>query len=243
VGLLTAGPVLGLALTRYAARRERTLYFATLAALVTSAAFVLALAALHRIYNIPESPFTFLAWGVFGVALAGGYGFRLIMAGAVVALTVFVLGVATSLSGAWWSGFMGRPEGMVLAGAAWLLLPARRVDLEETIRVTGAAIGFIGLLVLGLNGELSLLPLGRKPVEGFYDLLGLAAAAGGIWLGIRRRWEGVRLLSMGFLVVMLLVKAFDWWWDWVPRELFFLLLGLVAVGTLAVLRRIRRRLT
>jgi uncharacterized membrane protein len=247
VGLLVAGPVLGLALTEYAAKRERTLYFAWLAGLVTCACFVLSLEALGRIYSLPSSSFRYLAWGGFGLALARTYRFKLVAAAVIVALTVFVLGFVTDLTGAWWTGFLSRQEGLVLAGVGWVGLLALRPDLVSpefsgTVRLTGAVIAFIGLLVLGLEGNTSLLPLDRHWVEGFYDVLSFAAGVGGVTLGIRRGWNEIRIASTGFLVVLLVVKAFDWWWEWLPRELFFLVLGLMAIAMLVVLRRWRTRL-
>jgi len=42
-----------------------------------------------------------------------------------------------------------------------------------------------------------------------------------------------------FFVVFLYTKFFDWWWDALPKYLFFLVLGLAAVLILLVLRRLR----
>ncbi|MOA16335.1 hypothetical protein D3C78_1365460 [compost metagenome] len=40
--------------------------------------------------------------------------------------------------------------------------------------------------------------------------------------------------------MLLGIKLFDWWWELMPKYLFFLLLGLVAVLILMVLNRLRR---
>ena len=48
-------------------------------------------------------------------------------------------------------------------------------------------------------------------------------------------------LFEAMLVVLLVVKAFDWWWEWLPRELFFLILGLLALAVMTALRRLRVR--
>ncbi len=42
-----------------------------------------------------------------------------------------------------------------------------------------------------------------------------------------------------FFVVFLYTKLFDWWWDAMPKYLFFLVLGLTAVLLLLVFRRLR----
>ena len=35
---------------------------------------------------------------------------------------------------------------------------------------------------------------------------------------------------------------FDWWWDYLPKYLFFFLLGLLAILVLLVMRSLRRSL-
>ena len=40
-------------------------------------------------------------------------------------------------------------------------------------------------------------------------------------------------------MIYLYTKLFDWWWDWLPKYIFFLLLGLVAIGLLFALKRLR----
>jgi hypothetical protein len=37
------------------------------------------------------------------------------------------------------------------------------------------------------------------------------------------------------------VKAFDWWWRWMPRWVFFLVLGGMAIAVLVLLRALRAR--
>ena len=70
--------------------------------------------------------------------------------------------------------------------------------------------------------------------------VGLPGAA--IWYGIRRRWTDVVSTASGFLVVFIYAKCFDWWWDLMPRYLFFLLVGGLAIGTMVILGRLRLRL-
>jgi len=40
-------------------------------------------------------------------------------------------------------------------------------------------------------------------------------------------------------VLYLIARFFDWWWDWMPRWLFFLVIGALAVSMLLALRRLR----
>jgi uncharacterized membrane protein len=45
--------------------------------------------------------------------------------------------------------------------------------------------------------------------------------------------------GMTFFVIFLYTKFFDWWWEIMPKYLFFLVLGLTAILLLLVLRRLR----
>jgi uncharacterized membrane protein len=56
---------------------------------------------------------------------------------------------------------------------------------------------------------------------------------------VRRRWTGTTNLGSTFFAIFLYTKFFDWWWEWMPRFLFFLVLGLVAILLLLVLKRLR----
>jgi hypothetical protein len=42
-----------------------------------------------------------------------------------------------------------------------------------------------------------------------------------------------------FFLIFLYTKFFDWWWNWMPKYLFFFVLGLTAVLFLVTLRRLR----
>ncbi len=80
VAVLLAAPLLALLATDYAARRERSGYFAGLFGAVAVACFVLDLTMLGRIFNVAPSYAPFLAWSAFGFLLAYSYGLRLLLA-------------------------------------------------------------------------------------------------------------------------------------------------------------------
>jgi uncharacterized membrane protein len=85
-----------------------------------------------------------------------------------------------------------------------------------------------------------LLPL--NVLHAVYDIAGFVLPVVAIWYGIRRRWTDVVNAASGFLVVFIYTKCFDWWWELMPRYLFFLLLGGLAIGTMVILGRLRLRL-
>jgi hypothetical protein len=60
-----------------------------------------------------------------------------------------------------------------------------------------------------------------------------------IWIGVRRQWPEVINTSVTFFIIFLYTKLFDWWWESMPKYLFFLVLGLVAVLFLVMLKCLR----
>jgi len=77
-------------------------------------------------------------------------------------------------------------------------------------------------------------------IKGIYQVLGFTGSAAVIWLGMRRSWPEVANTGMVFFVIFLYTKFFDWWWDVMPKYLFFLVVGLTAILFLVVLRRLHR---
>jgi hypothetical protein len=98
---------------------------------------------------------------------------------------------------------------------------------------------FLPILVLANWGYGSYLQLDAGIVEGAYQVLGFGLSAAVIWLGIRRQWHEVVNTGLAFFVIFLYTKFFDWWWQTMPKYLFFFVLGLTAVLCLVVLRRLR----
>ena len=43
-----------------------------------------------------------------------------------------------------------------------------------------------------------------------------------------------------FFVIFLYTKFYEWWWEIMPKYLFFLVIGLTAVLILLILNRLRR---
>jgi uncharacterized membrane protein len=43
-----------------------------------------------------------------------------------------------------------------------------------------------------------------------------------------------------FFVILLYTKVFDWWWELMPKYLFFFILGLIAILCLLVMQRLRK---
>jgi len=244
VALLVVAPILGVLGTEIAAGREKTLYVAGIVALVAVASFGLTLIMLGDLFNLGPSPDAFLAWGLFAGVLAYAYGLRLLLFMAIVGGTVFVSGRIGGWGGGYWGNFLERPENLFLPGALLLAIPAtaRHRSLPSfppLYRVTGLLAIFVPVVVLASVGELSRIDLPSGTVELLYQLVGFPLGAAALWLGVRRGWVETTVLATAYLVVLLYVKFFEWWWDWMPKWLFFLILGAVAVGILLLLRRLQ----
>jgi fatty acid desaturase len=60
--------------------------------------------------------------------------------------------------------------------------------------------------------------------------------------GIRRDLRIVWQIGTAGAVLYLLHRLVDWFWDWVPQWLFFLIVGGFALAVLFVLRWLHRRM-
>lgn len=246
VGILVAAPVLTVLLTDRIARRERTPWFTNLAALIALATAVLNLRLLGGIYNIPDSPNALAVWAAFALVLAYGYGLRVpLFLG-----LLFVLGYVTAALVAWggtdWV-YLQRPENLAAGGVLLVAVGAwvphrRRPEFAPTYRVLGLTAVFLPLLGLSNWGRYTYLPLPVDLVELVYLVAAFGFSAGVIAVGVRQGIVGVANAGVVFFVILLLDKFYDWCWDWLPKYLFFLVVGLLAVAVLWSLGRIRSAL-
>ena len=76
-------------------------------------------------------------------------------------------------------------------------------------------------------------------MESIYQLAGFLFSALTIWLGLRRQWTETANTGVVFFVIFLYTKFYDWWWELMPKYLFFLILGLTALLVLMVMKRLR----
>ena len=126
VSILAAVPLAMLAATEIAARRERTLYFASLLALVALASFVLNLTVLGTIFNITASHRAFLAWGAFALILAYRYRLRIQLAAGLLSLLAFFSASVMTWQGCNWLTLGERPENCLPLGLVLFAIPALR---------------------------------------------------------------------------------------------------------------------
>jgi len=245
VAILAGFSIASLLLTFFLQRRDSSGYFAKLAAVLALACFVLNIHMLGQIFNITPSDNALLAWAAYALLLAYACNARLLLAAGLACLLAYS-GTRISHWCGWpWPEVTERPEHFLPGGLLAFLLPAllsqaRYSGFAATYRIIGMLALLLPLLILANWGNGSYLPFAADSIEKLYQLLGFAASALFIWLGIRRDWAEVTLLGQAAFLLFLFIKMVDWWWELLPKYLFFLILGLTAILCLLVLGRLRR---
>jgi hypothetical protein len=259
VALLTAAPIVATAATMAAGRLERTRYVASLLAIVACAAVVLQTVMLATLFNLRTSPHALAAWAAFALAVSIPWRFGVPFAFGVVALVVYLPAVAVWLAGFHWHGAIERPELVAVTAVVGLFAIARLSPRSSSIKVDGVRITIppelvpwaravllvlvlATILVLSATGSVSVLPIGEAAITVGYQIVAVAAAILTIRAGLRSGRAEVVFIASVFTGAFLLVRFVDWWWDWMPKYLFFLILASVALAWLWGLRLARRRL-
>jgi uncharacterized membrane protein len=247
VAIVVVTPLLALAGTEFAARRERTLYFAGLLALVAFASFVLNLMVVGSVFNIESTERALLAWGAFALVLAYRYGLRILLAMGLLLSISYAAAVFNARLGYHWLDFGQRPE--LIALLAWIVFATpfvvphiRNGDFPGVYRLVGSLVFFVSIVSLAEWGVQSYLPFASINVERAYEMIGLGTSAGAIWWGIRRHWNGIVNVGAVFFVIFLFTRLYHWWWDWLPKYLFFALIGALGIVLVVAFKRIRGKM-
>lgn len=244
VAVLVSAPLLLIAAMEWTARRERTFYYTGLLGIVAFASAVLNLSALGGMFNLGGSPYAFAVWAVFGLALGYAYRLRLLAAAGLVCAILFAAMTILSWSGLYWAALDNRPETLMVAGAVAAAAPAflrGSEDFAWVYRMIGLFAVFVAILAVSLNGTLTFLPVDKRNVEILYQVAGLAAAALAMGWGGVRAIPGVVNLAAGFFALYLYIRLYRWWWDWMPKYLFFLIIALISLALLYGFQRLRKR--
>lgn len=245
--VLTGIPLLLLGAAEWTWRRGVDRFYPALLALAAGVGFVMGLSSLGGVLNAVPSPQALLAWAMFAVLVAYAYGHRLLLGGGLLLVCGYVAAASVAASGGFWPNIFDRAGLMIPAAAICYLVPGmwKSRDPHEfafVYRACGAAVGLIAVMVLSQRGDPCGSALSRRTLEALYQFLGLVASVGVVVHGLRLGRGGlVNLGAVGF-IVFLFVRLHAWWWHWMPKYLFFFLVGLIAVGLLLVFRRMRLRL-
>lgn len=243
VFILIAAPLFGLACTMYVALREKTGYFSKLLGLVSFVCFVLNLSMFGQIFNITPSPNAFLVWALFAFILAYASDARLLLAAGIICIAAFLSAKTGTWSGCYWIYFGERPENFFPAAFLLFMVPflphGQFSGFAETYRVLGMLLFFIPVLILSNWGTISHFHLSGESIEIIYQVVGFIFSAAAILLGIKKNWPEVVNTGNAFFTIFLYTKFYDWWWDWMPKYLFFLVIGLTAILMLLIFKRLR----
>lgn len=244
--LVSLPPLVLVLLTHLAWRRERSGYVASLLATVAVIALWVGLVAIGSLFNLPDTRQLLLAVGVFALLLAYLYGLGLPLLLGIVTFGGWLWSLAALALGLFWRDAFGMFDPLVVLGVLALLVPAvirRPAGFAPIWRTTGAIAFGTGVLLAGSNAQLSALDGGidRPYIEAAYQVLAAIGLPALIVIGVRRDWSGVTVVSVIFLSLFLMSRLNAWFWDYLPKWLFFLLVGLLAVLVLVLLRQLRSR--
>lgn len=247
VGILTVLPFGLLVSLELASRRGLAPYYLCLLGLAAGIGLVMAQTSLLAVWNVAIPQHLLLAWGAFTLVLAYRFGLRLLLAAGLVLLAAYAGSLWIAAEGSFWGDLFRRPGPVALASAFVYGLPSLWRDRDPrdfgfVYRMSGAATGLIALLVLSFSTDSCCGPIPAGMADAVYQLAGLFLSVGVVVHGMRLGRGGLVNLGAGGFVVFLYARLHAWWWDWMPKYLFFLIVGLTAVGLLLVFRRVRLRL-
>ena len=240
LGLLVAAEVTS------ARRADR--YYVGLLSLAAGVALVMELNALGSVLNLADSPQALLTWGLFALLVAYAYGLRLLLGGGLVLLCSYSATLILKAQGYYWLGFVQTaqfliPGAMLLYCIPWFMKGRGPHDFDLVYRVCGAGTGLGALLLLSTSGDLCCGGLRPGVVGAASQILGLLLSTGVVVHGLRLGRKGMVNLGATAFITFLFIRLHSWWWNRMPKYLFFLIIGLTAIGLLLVFRRLRTRPT
>lgn len=243
--ILIATPLILLGITMKLSFVESTSYYAKIAGLLSFATFILNLVMLGQIFNITPSPNALLVWSIFALLLAYASDTRLLLGMAIISFSMYMSAKFATWGGAYWIGFGDKPENFLPIALLLFLvsfLPHKRFwGFGVIYRVFAMILFFLPVLILSNYGSISYLDIDKDTIEGIYQVLGFLVSALAIYVGIKKELSEVTTSGNIFFVIFLYTKFYDWFWEWMPKYVFFLIIGLSAVFILMILKRYRAK--
>lgn len=245
VGILGAASILSFIATVVVAAYDASGYFTKLIGLVAFTCFVLNLVMFGQIFNITPSDNALLVWAAYALLLAYAYDVRLLQVAGILCIIAFVSARVGAWSGMYWIHFGERPENFLPIAILLFFIPqwnnhALYPGFALSYRVFGVITLLLPVLVLSHWGYGSYLEIDADSIEIMYQVVGFIISAGFIAYGIRRGWAHVVNTGVTFFVIFIYTKVFDWWWEIMPKYLFFFILALLAILCLLVMKRLRK---
>lgn len=244
VVILTGAALLTFVATVIVSSKDASGYFTKLVGLLAFTCFVLNIAMFGQIFNITPTDNALLPWAALALLLAYAYDLRLLQVAAVLCIIAFVAARVGTWSGMYWIHFGQRPENFFPVALLLFFIPEwidhrRFHGFALSYRILGIVTLLLPMLVLAHWGYGSYLNVDPDVIEGIYQVSGFVLSGAVIWYGIHRGWNHVMNSGVVFFVIFLYTKFYDWWWDIMPKYLFFLVVGLTAILCLVLLKRLR----
>ena len=246
VVILLLTPTILLISTAILSKYQSRDYYTKILALLTFVTFVLNLTMLGQIFNITPSPNAFLVWSLFALLLAYALNARLLLGFGIIFFSFFLSAKVGVWGGGYWINFSDYPENFFPIAFVLFLLSfmrhSKEFSFDVVYRYFAMFLFFLPVLILSNYGAISYAQIDEYFIEGFYQIIGFGVSAFAIYLGIKKGLSEVTNMGSVFFVIFLYTKFFNWWWDWMPKYIFFLVIGLSAVLILMVLKRVRAAL-
>ncbi len=248
IGILAAAPVVGLLATWAVGSWDRSGSFTVMAAVFALACMFLDVTLLGSTLNLAPGVYGLLACSIFALIVAYSHRLRLLLVLGLLFGIGFIAGRVFLWAGGDWMNFPERPENFLPAALLLVLVPIRFAGrqpqgFEALWRILGTGLVFLVIFVISISGHLSYLSFDPDTTRAGYQIAGFVASAAAIALGVTRRWKDSVYAGTVFFIAMLHLKFVDWWWDWMPRYLFFLIVAATAIGTVILLTRLRGTLS
>ncbi|MCK5640497.1 MAG: DUF2157 domain-containing protein [Gammaproteobacteria bacterium] len=244
VSILVSASVITFLATVFVASKDASGYFTKLVGLVAFACFVLNISMFGQIFNITPTDNALMVWAALALLLAYAYDIRLLQVAGILCIIAFVSARVGTWSGMYWIHFGERPENFLPVAVILFFIPQwinhqRFSGFALSYRIFGIVTLLLPMLILAHWGYGSYLNIDPDIIEGGYQLAGFTLSAALIWYGIRRGWGHVVNTGVTFFVIFIYTKFFDWWWEIMPKYLFFLVIALSSLLMLFIYKRIR----
>ncbi|PUA28080.1 MAG: hypothetical protein B0W54_16455 [Cellvibrio sp. 79] len=246
VSMLIAAPLLTLFTAAWIKQRDGSGYYAKLAAIISFVCFVLNLVMLGSVFNITPTPNAFVAYATYGFLLAYLFQSRVLLTAALVCTFIFIAAKTTHwVGGLYWISLWEHPENFLLPALSFFTVSFFKPHKDHAgfagiYQIISACAFFLSVLILGNWGRGSYLNIDANVIEGIYQILGFVISAALIIFGLRQHNGQLMLLGNAFFAIFLCSKFFDWWWELMPKSLFFLVIGLTAILALIIFNRLRK---
>ncbi|MCC7373078.1 MAG: hypothetical protein IT581_00370 [Verrucomicrobiales bacterium] len=248
IAILIGVPVLPLAATEIVFRRGMDSFHVGLAAALSILACWQAMEISSVILNLAPQPHFLLTLGVIASLLGHAYSLRIAATTGLVLLGVYLAALGVELQGGDWQYWALRghyllPSAAVFYGMSWG--PRRwRTRFEPLVRTyafSGGLLALVAFLLMSTTGHTCCGAIGPKSLVALDQVAGLTVAGWLVGHGLRRGWGNVVYLGATGFIGFLFLRLHAWWWHWMPKYLFFLLLTLIAIGLLVAFQKCRRR--